>query len=136
MNPNRAADNMAIYKGLPGDLKDIKNFQYQNINGKKSKGFYHNLGVGSNSFDINLSGTARQLLGIIFARVGVSLVRVTLTVNNDIILKEVPVETLDTQNDRGAEFFCYMRALSGQDTITISFESPAATPIGYSIIYI
>lgn len=136
MNPNRQADQMAIFKGLPADLKDIKNSQFQAINGKKAKGFYHSLGVGITSFDLNLSGTARQLLGLIFARTGLTLCRVSLTINNDVILKEVPIETLDTQNDRSAEFFCYMRALSGQDTITITFETAVAGNIGYSLIYV
>ena len=136
VNYNRMKDVLAKYPGLKGDLSNMDYATEQAVNGKKIKGFQFLIPVGVEKYVINLSGTSRQLLGIKFIAPANTTLRATLTINNDIIFRDTFVTLLSTVNNTQQEFFVYLRALSGQDTIDISFESTAGELIKFNIYYI
>ena len=126
-----------IYQGLPNNLKDITDLRFQALNEKKVKGFFFNLGVGTKKFDLQLSGSARQLLGLNFGHKLQEDDRVTLIINNDVILDQASVAMLSGREMHIArEFFEFPRALSGQDNISLTIETVSAHPISVNFYYI
>jgi len=130
---------MQRFKGLPDDLGSLKNMQSQAINGKKNQGYIRNIQAGITKYSLTLSGSARQLLGILFAppeEATPNNIQVTLTINNDIIFRDSIYTLLSIQGRIINEFYFYPRALSGQDSIEITFESNAAGKVFWNFYYI
>ena len=99
-------------------------------------GYVFSVATGTNSYDLQLSGTARILLGIALiprnagSDVAVqgfqSIASFSFKVNNEII-----IDSLDpnfVSNFFNTEEYYYLpRPLSGTDQITITFTNPVAT---------
>jgi hypothetical protein len=111
---------------------------------RRVKGYNLTVPTGTTSFNLQLSGTARILLGLelgSFITGTDSYVRgfqrVTLCsfkVNNEIILDSVHPNFL-TNYGNDSEFMSLPRPLSGTDEITIEFTNPGASEVANIAIY-
>jgi len=113
---------------------------------RRVKGYTFNVTSGQTQQNLNLSGTARQLLGILLIPINPGtdtfiqgfqeITEISFKVNNEIILESLnPSFLTNFANDN--EFISIPRPLSGTDQITISFNNPGLTEIcGIAIYYI
>jgi hypothetical protein len=111
---------------------------------RRVKGYSLTAPTGTTSFNLQLSGTARILLGIelgAFAAGTDSYIRgfqrisaVTFKVNNEIILDQVHPNFL-TNYGNDSEMMQLPRPLSGTDDITIEFTNAGATEVASVAIY-
>jgi hypothetical protein len=111
---------------------------------RRVKGYNLTIPTGTTSFNLQLSGTARILLGLelgSFITGTDSYVRgfqrVTLCsfkVNNEIILDSIHPNFL-TNYGNDSEFMSLPRPLSGTDEITIEFTNPGASEVANIAIY-
>ena len=110
------------------------------------KGYTFGVATGTNNFNLQLSGTARILLGLslIPRNPGTSIATqgfqdvtgVTLKVNNEIIIENLDPNFLGNMFNTD-EYYYLPRPLSGTDEITISFNNPGATEnVSLAIYYI
>lgn len=97
------------------------------------KGYNFSVTTGTTNFNIQLSGTARILLGLVLmnrslvpANGFVSIATISLKVNNEIVIENVDPNFL-TQFLMNDEYYYLPRPLSGTDEITITFTNPGAT---------
>lgn len=108
------------------------------------KGYNFSVTTGTSNFNLQLSGTARILLGLalvprtVNAAIGTDgftqITGVTLKVNNEIIIENVDPNFLSNffQQD---EYYYLPRPLSGTDEITLTFTNPGATEQASLAIY-
>lgn len=105
---------------------------------RRTKGYLFSVPTGSSTFNLQLSGTARILLGLAF--LGASggnfsqITSVQFKVNNEIIIESTNPNfftSLLTQN----EYYDLPRPLSGTDEIILSFQNGGATEQLNCIIY-
>lgn len=113
---------------------------------RRIKGYSFNVTSGQTQQNLQLSGTARQLLGILLIPVNAGtdtfiqgfqeITEFSFKVNNEIIIESLnPSFATNYANDD--EFLCIPRPLSGTDQITISFNNPGATETcGIALYYI
>ena len=104
---------------------------------KRLRGYAFRCPVGSSEFNLDLSGTARILLGIAFfgnssnstnAGSFGSFTEVTtcqFTVNNEIVIDQLNPNFL-TQNFNNNEYYYIPRPLSGTDQLTMKFINTGA----------
>lgn len=103
---------------------------------RRVKGYTFNVTSGQTQQNLQLSGTARQLLGILLIPINPGtdnfiqgfqeITEIGFKVNNEIILETLnPTFLTNFANDN--EFIAIPRPLSGTDQITISFNNPGAT---------
>lgn len=116
-----------------GTIEQIRNLiQHQ----KKSKGFSLQSVVGTQTFNLVLSGDARLLLGYTFlgATAG-DFCRIKI--NNEIINDNVPVQGLTLLNNAMQnEYYEFPRPLSGQDEIVVEYTSTVASLRQFSMYYL
>ena len=108
------------------------------------KGYNFTAATGTTSFNLQLSGTARILLGLsLVPRLAGSdvavqgfqdITGVTFKVNNEIIIESVDPNFLGNFFNTD-EYYYIPRPLSGTDEITISFTNPGAAEIVSLAIY-
>ncbi len=108
------------------------------------KGYNFSVVTGTNNFNLQLSGTARILLGLslvprtITADIGTTgftqITGVTLKVNNEIVIENLDPNFLSNffNND---EYYYLPRPLSGTDEITLTFTNAGATEQASLAIY-
>lgn len=108
------------------------------------KGYGFSVTTGTTNFNLQLSGTARILLGLalvpraVGAPIGSdgfqNITGVTLKVNNEIVIENLDPNFLSNffMND---EYYYLPRPLSGTDEITITFTNPGATELANLAIY-
>ena len=108
------------------------------------KGYNFSVTTGTTNFNLQLSGTARILLGLslvprtITADIGTTgftqITGVTLKVNNEIVIENLDPNFLSNffNND---EYYYLPRPLSGTDEITLTFTNPGATEQASLAIY-
>lgn len=105
---------------------------------KRLKGFSYVIPTGTSEFNLNLSGTARILLGI--ALIGadgtkfLSIVSFNFIVNNEIVIDQVNPNFLTDQFCNN-EYYFIPRPLSGTDILTINFTNTAAAENANVILY-
>jgi len=108
---------------------------------KRLKGFSHIASVGISEINLDLSGTARILLGLAFIKkTATSFTEITscqFTVNNEIVLDQVNPNFL-AQYLNTNEYYYIPRPLSGTDQLTLKFQNngAAAETIEIVIYYI
>ena len=100
------------------------------------KGYVFSVATGTNSYDLQLSGTARILLGIaLIPRNAGSDIAVqgfqdiasfSFKVNNEIIIDSLDPNFVGNMFNT-EEYYYLPRPLSGTDQITITFTNPGAT---------
>lgn len=100
-------------------------------NQKRCKGFLFNVPSGTSNFQIQISGEAKLMLGLSMVSIdnlndpAAQPTQIELTVNNEIIIDQLhPVHISPDFMDE--EYYLFLRPLSGQDDINISFENPNA----------
>ena len=109
----------------------------------RMKGFSFNVATGSSTQNIQLSGTARILMGIVFLPrtsagsplTGFSNIgSVSFKVNNEIIIENADPNFLTSQlmND---EYYYIPRPLSGTDEITLQFTNPLLAEVCNVLFY-
>ena len=109
----------------------------------RMKGFSFNVVTGSSTQNIQLSGTARILMGLVFVPREITGVPVTgfsqigsvsFKVNNEIIIENADPNFLTTllMND---EYYYVPRPLSGTDEITLSFTNPLVAEVCNVLFY-
>ena len=105
------------------------------------KGYNFSATTGTTNFNLQLSGTARILLGLALFPTGqngigsfTNITGVTLKVNNEIVIENLDPNFLTSffQND---EYYYLPRPLSGTDEITITFTNPGVTELVSLAIY-
>lgn len=101
---------------------------------KRLKGYVHTATVGTSEINLDLSGTARILLGIAFFKVtgGAPFVApfdkiqsVQFTVNNEIVIDQLNPNFL-AQYFNTNEYYYIPRPLSGTDQLTLKFLNNGA----------
>lgn len=108
------------------------------------KGYNFSVATGTQNFNLQLSGTARILLGmsLIPRAVGSdvaitgfqAVTGVTFKVNNEIVIENLDPNFLGNFFNTD-EYYYLPRPLSGTDEITISFTNPGATELVSLAIY-
>ena len=108
------------------------------------KGYNFSVVTGTNNFNLQLSGTARILLGLalvprtLTASIGnegfINITGVTLKVNNEIVIENLDPNFL-TNFFNNDEYYYLPRPLSGTDEITLTFTNPGATEQASLAIY-
>ena len=126
---------------FPG--QQIKNLSIEDVRTlikkqRRTKGFVFSVTSGSSTFNLQLSGTARILLGIAFLGTsGANFTNITscqFKVNNEIIIESTSPNfftSLLTQN----EYYDIPRPLSGTDEIVLSFQNGGAVEVLNCVIY-
>ena len=111
---------------------------------RRVKGYNLTVPTGTTSFNLQLSGTAKILLGIelgafatgtdAYIRGFQRVTNVSFKVNNEIILDSLhPNFVTNYGND--SEMLQLPRPLSGTDEITIEFTNPGATEVASVAVY-
>jgi len=111
---------------------------------RRLKGYTFNVANGQSQFNLQLSGTARILLGIQLIPIAPgtdtyiqgfqSISQVSFKVNNEIIIESMHPNFL-TNYSNDEEFCPIPRPLSGTDEITISFTNSGATEVCAIAVY-
>jgi hypothetical protein len=110
------------------------------------KGYNFSVATGTNNYNLQLSGTARIMLGLsliprdagtaIAIQGFQDITGVTFKVNNEIIIENLDPNFLGNMFNT-EEYYYLPRPLSGTDEITISFTNPGATEnVSLAIYYI
>lgn len=101
---------------------------------KRIKGYSFTAGVGTSSFNLDLSGTARILLGIaLFGKskdsiasdswnTFIQIESLQFQVNNEIVIDQLDPNFL-TQQFNNNEYYYLPRPLSGTDELTLKFTN-------------
>ncbi len=120
---------------------DIEQVRQIIRNQKRSRGFAFALSIGANnSFDIQLSGTARVFLGFALSSLAtedpnLAPDQITITINNEIVIQEV-LPRFFTDEFMDDEYYFFPRPLSGQDTITVQFNAIGGFTVQMIVYYI
>lgn len=142
---NKLGLNAPQFPGLQtGKMQTVEQVRDLIKKQRRVKGYSFSVPTGTTSYNIQLSGTARILLGIelgAFAAGTDSYVRgfqrvtsVNFKVNNEIIIDQLhPNFVTNYGNDN--EFLDIPRPLSGTDEITIEFTNPGAVEVASVAIY-
>jgi hypothetical protein len=142
---NKLGLNAPQFPGMQtGKMKSVEQVRDLIKQQRRVKGYSLTIPTGTTSFNLQLSGTARILLGIELGAFAVGtdsyirgFQRVTscsFKVNNEIILDTLhPNFVTNYGND--SEMLDLPRPLSGTDEITIEFTNPGATEVASVAIY-
>lgn len=108
------------------------------------KGYNFSVTTGTSNYNLQLSGTARILLGLalvprtVNAAIGTDgftqITGVTLKVNNEIVIENLDPNFLGNFFMQD-EYYYLPRPLSGTDEITLTFTNPGATEQASLAIY-
>jgi hypothetical protein len=142
---NKLGLNAPQFPGMQtGKMKSVDDVRDLIKKQRRVKGYNLTVPTGTTSFNLQLSGTARILLGIelgSFITASDSYIRgfqrVTLCsfkVNNEIILESVHPNFI-TNYGNDSEMMQLPRPLSGTDEITIEFTNPGASEVANVAIY-
>jgi hypothetical protein len=142
---NKLGLNAPQFPGMQtGKMKSVDDVRDLIKKQRRVKGYNLTIPTGTTSFNLQLSGTARILLGIelgSFITASDSYIRgfqrVTLCsfkVNNEIIVESVHPNFI-TNYGNDSEMMQLPRPLSGTDEITIEFTNPGASEIANVAIY-
>ena len=114
---------------------------------KRVRGYAFNCPIGSSEFNLDLSGTARILLGIAFFGTNgfndlstgwgrfVNVTSTQFTVNTEIVIDQLDPNFL-TQNFNNNEYYYIPRPLSGTDQLTMKFiNTGGATELVNMVLY-
>ena len=143
LNPDTLGINAPQFPGQ--QVKGLSIDQVRTLIKKqiRMKGFSFNVATGSSTQNIQLSGTARILMGLVFVPRTLAGVPVTgfsnigsvsFKVNNEIIIENADPNFLTTllMND---EYYYIPRPLSGTDEITLQFTNPLLAEVCNVLFY-
>lgn len=111
-------------------------------NQKRLKGYNFNVSGGASSFPLDISGEARVLLGLSilalenFDDPNLQPDTFTLTINNEIVINQTHPGFLSPLF-MDEEYYQFLRPLSGQDDISVTFTNPnPAQNVSLAVYYI
>jgi hypothetical protein len=142
---NKLGLNAPQFPGLQtGKMKSVDEVRDLIKKQRRVKGFTFSVANGQSQQNLQISGTARILLGIQLLPVAAGtdtyiqgfqrISNVSFKVNNEIIIESLhPNFVTNYSNDE--EFMPIPRPLSGTDEITISFTNSGATEVCAIAIY-
>ena len=142
---NKLGLNAPQFPGLQtGKLKSVDEVRDLIKKQRRVKGFQFSVPNGQSQQNLQISGTARILLGIQLLPVNPGtdtfiqgfqrISNISFKVNNEIIIESLnPTFVTNYSNDE--EFMPIPRPLSGTDQITINFTNSGATEICAIAIY-
>jgi hypothetical protein len=142
---NKLGLNAPQFPGLQtGKLKSVDEVRDLIKKQRRVKGFQFSVPNGQSQQNLQISGTARILLGIQLLPVNPGtdtfiqgfqrISNISFKVNNEIIIESLnPTFVTNYSNDE--EFMPIPRPLSGTDQITISFTNSGATEVCAIAIY-
>jgi hypothetical protein len=142
---NNLGLNAPQFPGLQtGKMKNVDEVRDLIKKQRRVKGFQFSVPNGQSQQNLQISGTARILLGIqllpvnpgtdTFIQGFQSISNISFKVNNEIIIESLnPTFVTNYSNDE--EFMPIPRPLSGTDQITISFTNSGATEVCAIAIY-
>jgi len=141
MNNLNAPQFMGLQTGKMQSVDDVRNLIKKQ---RRAKGFSFTAPTGTTSFNLQLSGTARILLGIelgsfiagsdSYVRGFQRITAATFKVNNEIILDQVHPNFI-TNYGNDSEMMQLPRPLSGTDDITLELTNPSATEVCSVVVY-
>jgi len=137
--------NAPQFPGLQsGKLKSVEQVRDLIKKQRRLKGYTFNVPNGQSQQNLQLSGTARVLLGIqlipiapgtdTFIQGFQNISEVSFKVNNEIIIESLSPQFL-TNYANDEEYCDIPRPLSGTDQITISFTNSGATEVCAIAVY-
>lgn len=148
MNDRQITEMMAIAKTngkswintpqFPGQQKGASIEQVRSFikKQKRSRGFRFALITSNQTFNINISGSARLFLGFAFSFSPDTLASfppfVNLTINNEVVIQDT-FPNFFTSRYMDDEYYFFPRPLSGQDDIILTTQ-PAVAPINLDVI--
>ena len=142
---NKLGLNAPQFPGLQtGKMKSVDEVRDLIKKQRRVKGFQFSIPNGQSQQNLQISGTARILLGIqllpvnpgtdTFIQGFQSISNISFKVNNEIIIESLnPTFVTNYSNDE--EFMPIPRPLSGTDQITINFTNSGATEVCAIAIY-
>jgi hypothetical protein len=142
---NNLGLNAPQFPGLQtGKMKSVDEVRDLIKKQRRVKGFQFSVPNGQSQQNLQISGTARILLGIqllpvnpgtdTFIQGFQSISNISFKVNNEIIIESLnPTFVTNYSNDE--EFMPIPRPLSGTDQITINFTNSGATEVCAIAIY-
>jgi hypothetical protein len=142
---NKLGLNAPQFPGLQtGKMKSVDEVRDLIKKQRRVKGFQFSVPNGQSQQNLQISGTARILLGIqllpvnpgtdTFIQGFQSISNISFKVNNEIIIESLnPTFVTNYSNDE--EFMPIPRPLSGTDQITINFTNSGATEVCAIAIY-
>lgn len=120
------------------NFKQVREFNHEQI---RIKGYKHSLGTTSNEFSINISGSAKIMLGVALLSTKENAITfdtlpesVNLVINNEEIITDVHSGFLMSQY-MDDEYYSIKRPLSGQDDIKIIYNGVNEAQEIYLVIY-
>ena len=141
---NKLGLNAPQFPGLQTGKLNMEQVRDLTKKQRRLKGYTFNVANGQSQYDLQLSGTARILLGIQLIPIAPgtdtyiqgfqSISQVSFKVNNEIIIETLHPNFL-TNYSNDEEFCPIPRALSGTDQITISFTNSGATEVCAIAVY-
>jgi hypothetical protein len=141
---NKLGLNAPQFPGLQTGKLNMEQVRDLTKKQRRLKGYTFNVANGQSQYDLQLSGTARILLGIQLIPIAPgtdtyiqgfqSISQVSFKVNNEIIIESMHPNFL-TNYSNDEEFCPIPRALSGTDQITISFTNSGATEVCAIAVY-
>jgi hypothetical protein len=124
-------------------IEDVRNIIKRQ---KRLKGYDFQVAQGTSEFNLDLSGTARILLGIALfgesARVGEAyscwctfnqVETMSFTVNNEIVIDQLNPNFLSPQFNTN-EYYFIPRPLSGTDILTLKFTNPGVVTEAVKVV--
>lgn len=106
-------------------MRDIQKAYQEGI---RCKGFTITPQVGVTDVNLPLSGFAKTFLGLAVQPGASSGTRVSLIINNDVVIENVDVDFFEVTSANPRQYFDFVRPLTGTDTITFRVEVTTATP--------
>jgi len=142
---NKMGLNAPQFPGMQtGKMKSVDDVRDLIKKQRRVKGYNLTVPTGTTSFNLQLSGTARILLGIelgsfitgtdSYVRGFQRITLVSFKVNNEIILDTLHPNFVTNYGNDG-EMMQLPRPLSGTDEITIEFTNPGATEVANVAMY-
>lgn len=120
-------------------IEDIRNIIKRQ---KRIKGFNFQVPNGTSEFNLDLSGTARILLGLAFFGEGekgvcwcnfTEIESVNFVVNNEIVIDQMNPNFFGPQFNTN-EYYFIPRPLSGTDILTLKFTNPGTTTEAIKVV--
>jgi hypothetical protein len=140
LNLMRGQTNSTTPNGAGRQMDELAAIQNITNKQKRTRGYIFNCAIGSNSFDIAISGSARVLLGFNLLNntneqaniVGDSF---SFFVNNEQIVENVNPNFFSAYL-KLEEFSYFPRPLNGSDKVQVRIETTAVSNISMTIYYI
>lgn len=140
MNLMRGQTNATTPNGAGRQMDELAAIQNITNKQKRTRGYVFNCAIGTNSFDIAISGTARVLLGFNLLNNANEQANIvgdgfSLFVNNEQIVENVNPNFFSAFL-KLQEFSYFPRPLNGSDKVTVRIDTNAVSNISMTIYYI